>query len=312
VLRVGIKAKVADLNAKIFCSQEDVNSVKALYNHFWKKGNKDHDANGGPTHAELTLHCVCDMAAMIRTFMEPTENDVIADPGCSYGTQGAILASLLNIRVIGYECDHERVRSCMHWYQDAMRKLGEKERSIRLALFQMNIWQLHNFDHATILVLNDEAFPQVLTRFICNLIWESTKLRWVIMFRPNKHKNDIPIKELAGLKLVAETRPYIKYGSNESSKGFLYRVIIERMPELTAEHNHLIYDCSQDFVKHQLPFMTQSLPSDDEHAWHSGMIHTEMMLDKLAKPMRDPNRREMALATEFSLADQMVSVKCRR
>jgi hypothetical protein len=40
VLCIGIKAKVADLNAKIFCSREDVDSVKALYNHFWKKGNK--------------------------------------------------------------------------------------------------------------------------------------------------------------------------------------------------------------------------------------------------------------------------------
>jgi hypothetical protein len=87
VSRVCNKAKEADENAKFFVSREDVESVDELYRRFWEAGNKVLDANGGPTHAEITKRCVCDMAALIRTVMKPTEEDIIVDPGCGYGTQ---------------------------------------------------------------------------------------------------------------------------------------------------------------------------------------------------------------------------------
>jgi hypothetical protein len=64
----------------------------------------------------------------------------------------------------------------MQSYIEALSKITYKERKIQLALFQLNIWQLQDFNHATILVLNDEAFPAILTKFICDLIRKSTTL----------------------------------------------------------------------------------------------------------------------------------------
>jgi hypothetical protein len=117
-------------------------------------------------------------------------------------------------------------------YKQYLDNLAANQVPIRLAIFQMDIWQLISIDHATIVILNDEAFPQVrlgnvyfhsgmlyaniltsrmlqaLVAFICNLIWKSKKVKWVVMFRPNKKKNDLPIEELGGLKFVQATKTY--------------------------------------------------------------------------------------------------------
>jgi hypothetical protein len=170
------KAVVDIRLTQIFRNQDEFKELRETYKEFWLKGNKYLDANNGPTHAELTYTCVCDLVLFMMENMDLTKDDIIADPGCGYGTMSAILGYLLGLQTLGYECCHERVMNSMQSYIEALSKITYKERKIQLALFQLNIWQLQDFNHATILVLNDEAFPAILTKFICDLIRKSTTL----------------------------------------------------------------------------------------------------------------------------------------
>jgi hypothetical protein len=176
VHRIKHKAVVDIHLTQIFCNQDEFKELREMYKEFWLKGNKYLDANGGPTHAELTYICVCNLVLFMMENMDLTKDDIIADPGCRYGTMSAMLGYLLGLQTLGYECCHERVMNSMQSYIEALSKITYKEQKIQLALFQLNIWQLQDFNHATILVLNDEAFPAILTKFICDLIRKSTTL----------------------------------------------------------------------------------------------------------------------------------------
>jgi hypothetical protein len=107
------------------------------------------------------------------------------------------------------------------------------------------------------------------------------------MTRPYKHGNidDVNVEEWMGAEKIRETPVYSKFGSGESSKGMLYKIVKTSQGQ-DKQHKCRLKEVQSAFDKNQMPYKMQDLEcTEDMDSWRHGMIDTAKLKSDVIEPM---------------------------
>lgn len=128
------------------------------------------------------------------------------------------------------------------------------------------------------------------------------------MTRPYKHGNidDVNVEEWMGAEKIGETPVYSKFGSGESSKGMLYKIVKTSQGQ-DKQHKRRLKEVQSEFDKNQMPYKMQDLEcTEDMDSWRHGMIDTAKLKSDVIEPMWNRESLFDALVKERQIAAKQV------
>jgi hypothetical protein len=233
-------------------------SIDLVYKYLYSQVNKQLDANGASTYAEITRQGVSQIIEAIETLFMPrlTKSEAAAfraiDLGGGFLTCLAHIAQVIPGEYAGIEYDACRSFLFANSYGALLATHSEDIWNTKIAYAHLDVFDLHSYD-CDLVYTFDEAFPPDVWAKIIRTFVASPRCKFMVMFKAAKAAKGYKDmqRELQEKGLTEVGRLYLKKKGGETSNAmFLTKARPSNQKIHRALRSHRQSDPSKRFWEH--------------------------------------------------------------